>query len=72
MHVRGESNWWYEYVCFGIATSSCVILYSITRRASVLRSARLRQFRCLKHVTDARGVMIAVSNIPSSPILYLF
>ena len=57
---------------FGIATSSCVILYSITRRASVLRSARLRQFRCLKHVTDARGVMIAVSNIPSSPILYLF
>jgi len=24
---------------FGIATSSCVILYSMTRRASVLRSA---------------------------------
>ena len=31
---------------FGMATSSCVILYSMTRRASVLRSARLRQFRC--------------------------
>ena len=31
---------------FGIATSSCVILYSMTRRASVLRSARVRQFRC--------------------------
>jgi hypothetical protein len=26
---------------FGIATSSCVILYSMTRRASVLRSARV-------------------------------
>jgi hypothetical protein len=31
---------------FGIATSSCVILYSMTRRAFVLRSARVRQFRC--------------------------
>ena len=31
---------------FGIATTSCVILYSMTRRASVLRSAMLRQFRC--------------------------
>jgi hypothetical protein len=26
----------------------------------------------LYHVTNARGVMIAVSNIPSSPTLYLF
>ena len=31
---------------FDIATSSCVILYSMTRRASVLPSAKLRQFRC--------------------------
>ena len=31
---------------FGIVTSACVILYSMTRRASVLRSARLCQFRC--------------------------
>jgi hypothetical protein len=31
---------------FGIATSSFAILYSMTRRASDLRSARLRQFRC--------------------------
>jgi hypothetical protein len=31
---------------FGIATSSCEILYNMTRRASDLRSARLRQFRC--------------------------
>ena len=30
---------------FGIDTSSCVIFYSMTRRASVLRSARVRQFR---------------------------
>ena len=32
---------------FGIAAiSSCVILYSMTRRASVLQSARVCQFRC--------------------------
>jgi hypothetical protein len=31
---------------FGIATSSCVILYNMTRCASDLRSARLCQFRC--------------------------
>ena len=31
---------------FGIATSSCVILYSMTRRESVLRFASVRQFRC--------------------------
>ena len=31
---------------FGIATSSCVILYSMTKRASVLQSARVCQFRC--------------------------
>ena len=31
---------------FGIAASSCVILYSMTRRASVLRSSRLRQISC--------------------------
>ena len=51
---------WYESECmfreslnggmslsiFGIATSSCEILYIMTSRASVLRSARLRQFRC--------------------------
>jgi len=51
---------WYERECmfrenltggmnmsvFGIATSSCMILYSMTRRASVLRPARFRQFRC--------------------------
>ena len=49
---------WYEREClfqenltggmsmsvFGMATSSCVILY--TRRASVRRFARVRQFRC--------------------------
>jgi len=39
---------------FGIATSSCEILYMFY------------------HVTNARGVMIMVSNIPSSPALYLF
>ena len=54
---------------FGIATSSCVILYSMTRRAFVLRSARVRQFRCFIML---RGVVIAVSNIPSSLTLYLF
>jgi hypothetical protein len=51
---------WYESECmfrenlnggmsmsvFGIATSSCEILYNMTRRASDLRSARLRQFKC--------------------------
>jgi hypothetical protein len=58
---------------FGITTSSCVILYSMTRRASFLQSARVRQFRCsIIHITNARGVMVAVSNIPSSPTLYLF
>ena len=31
---------------FGIATSSCEILYNMTSRTSDLRSARLRQFRC--------------------------
>jgi hypothetical protein len=31
---------------FGAATSSCEILYNMTRRASDLRSARLCQFRC--------------------------
>ena len=31
---------------FGIATSSCEILYNMTRCASDLRSARLCQFRC--------------------------
>jgi hypothetical protein len=31
---------------FGMATSSCVILYSMTRRASVRQFARVRQFRC--------------------------
>jgi hypothetical protein len=53
---------------FSIATSSFAILYSMTRRASDLRSARLRQFRC--HVTNVKGVMIVVSNIPCSPTLY--
>ena len=42
VHVPGESNWWHDYVCFGIAASSCDILYSMTRRGS----ARLCQFRC--------------------------
>ena len=51
---------WYESECmfrenlnggmsmsvFGIATSSCEILYNMTRRASDLRSAELRQFIC--------------------------
>ena len=51
---------WYENECMfrenlnggmrmsflGIATSSCEILYNMTRRAPHLRSARLRQFRC--------------------------
>jgi hypothetical protein len=31
---------------FGIATSSCEILYNMTRRASDFRSAGLRQFIC--------------------------
>jgi hypothetical protein len=31
---------------FGIAISSCEILYNMTRRASDLRSAGLRQFIC--------------------------
>jgi hypothetical protein len=31
---------------FGMATSSCDILYNMTRRESDLRSARLHQFRC--------------------------
>jgi len=53
-------RFWYENECmfrenlnggmsisvFGIATSSCEILYDMIRRASDLRSARLRQFRC--------------------------
>ena len=51
---------WYESECMfrenlnggmsmsglGITTSSCEILYNMTRRESDLRSARLRQFRC--------------------------
>jgi hypothetical protein len=31
---------------FGIAISSGKLLYNMTRHASVLRSARLRQLRC--------------------------
>jgi len=31
---------------FGISTSSCEILYNMTRPASVLRFARLHQLRC--------------------------
>ena len=56
-HVGGI---WYESECmflenlngsmsmsvFGIATSSCEILYNMTRHASDLRSARRHQFRC--------------------------
>jgi hypothetical protein len=50
---------------FGIVTSSCKILYNMTRRASDLRSARLCQFKC-------SIMLLTLSNIPSSPSLYLF
>jgi hypothetical protein len=52
---------------FRIATSSCEIIYNKTRHASDLRSARLCQFRC-----SIILLMLAVSNIPSNPTLYLF
>ena len=53
--------------CLWIATSSCEILYSMTSRASVLRSAKLRQYRCpIVLLTISRGVMAVFSNIPSS------
>jgi hypothetical protein len=55
---------------FGIATSSFAILYSMTRRASDLRSARLRQFRCPVMLPTLK--VLVVSNIPCSPTLYQF
>ena len=43
---------------FGIATSSCEILYNKNRRASDLRSARLNSpILMFYRVTNARGVM---------------
>jgi len=54
---------------FSIATSLCKILYNMTRCASVLRSAS--PIKMSYHVTNARGFMIAVSNIPSSPTFYI-
>ena len=46
MRVSACSKGGMNMSVFGIVTSSCVILYNMTRRASDLRSARLRQFRC--------------------------